>query len=87
MGDVSSAGLHAKGLDPYTVRVLSEQSCDLTPLYSKDVSEYLDEVYSAYVITVCGHADEHCPTISSPRVCVSGWSNSSCLCPRRAAML
>ena len=61
--DVYSAGLYAKGLNPYTVRVLAEQGLDVTPLYSKDVGEYLGKVHFAYVITVCGHADEHCPAV------------------------
>ena len=61
--DVYSAGLYAKGLHPYTVRVLTEQGYDLTPHYSKDVSEYLGKLHFAYVITVCGHADQNCPTV------------------------
>ena len=61
--DVYSAGLHAKGLNPYTVRALAEQGIDTAPLYSKDVNEFLGKVHFAYVITVCGHADEHCPTV------------------------
>ena len=59
--DVYSAGLYAKGINPYTVRVLIEQGYDLTPHYSKDVGEYLGKVHFAYVITVCGHADKNCP--------------------------
>jgi arsenate reductase len=60
--DVYSAGLEAKGINPYTVRALSELGIDISGQYSKDVTEYLGKVNFGYVITVCGHAEAHCPT-------------------------
>ena len=60
--DVYSAGLEPKGINPYTIRVLTEKGIDMTDQYSKDVTEYLGEVNFGYLITVCGHADANCPT-------------------------
>jgi arsenate reductase len=61
--DVYSAGLEPRGINPYTVRVLSEKQIDMTGQYSKDVMEYLGRLNVAYLITVCGHAEAHCPAI------------------------
>jgi arsenate reductase len=61
--EVYSAGLEPKGINPYTVRVLSEKGIDMTGQYSKDVMEYLGRLNVAYLITVCAHAEEHCPTV------------------------
>jgi arsenate reductase len=61
--DVFSAGLEPKGINPYTVRVLSEKNIDMTGQYSKDVTEYLGRLNVAYLITVCSNADDRCPTV------------------------
>ncbi len=60
--EVHSAGLEPKGINPYTVRVLTEKNIDMTGQRSKDVTEYLGRVNFGYLITVCGHAEENCPT-------------------------
>ena len=60
--DVYSAGLEPKGLNPYTVRVMTEKGIDMSSHYSKDVTEYLGKVNFGYLITVCGHAEANCPT-------------------------
>jgi arsenate reductase len=60
--DVYSAGLEPKGINPYTVRVLAEEGIDTSGQYSKDVMEYLGKVNFGHLITVCGHAEENCPT-------------------------
>ncbi len=60
--EVHSAGLEPKGINPYTVRVLTEKNIDMTEQRSKDVTEYLGRVNFGYLITVCGHAEENCPT-------------------------
>lgn len=60
--DVYSAGLEPKGINPYTMRVLAEIGIDTAGQYSKDVMEYLGKVNFGHLITVCGHAEENCPT-------------------------
>jgi arsenate reductase len=44
------------------VQVLTEKNIDVTGQRSKDVTEYLGHVNFGYLITVCGHAEEKCPT-------------------------
>ncbi len=58
--DVYSAGIHPKGINPYTVRVLDELNIDISAERSKDVSEYEGQSFD-YVITVCDAAAEECP--------------------------
>jgi arsenate reductase len=60
--DTYSAGLEPKGINPYTLRILAENGVDTSGLYSKDVKEYLGTVNFSHLITVCGHAEENCPT-------------------------
>lgn len=57
-----SAGLEAKGLNPYTLHVLEEIYVDTRPLYSKTINEFLGKVNFGAIITVCSNADEKCPT-------------------------
>jgi arsenate reductase (thioredoxin) len=57
-----SAGLEPKGINPYTIKVMDEIGLDLSGQYSKDVEEYLGRINFGYVITVCGNAEEKCPT-------------------------
>lgn len=56
-----SAGLDPKGLNPYTIRVMQELGIDMSAHTSKSVREYLGFVNFGYLITVCAHAEEHCP--------------------------
>ena len=55
-----SAGLEAHGLNPNAVRAMAEAGVDITGQRSKQVDELQGIVFD-YVVTVCGHADEHCP--------------------------
>jgi arsenate reductase len=59
--EVHSAGLEPKGINPFTVRVMEEIGYDLGDQRSKDVTEYLGKHHFGYLITVCAHAEEHCP--------------------------
>lgn len=55
-----SAGIETHGLNPNAVRVMKEAGVDI----SKHKSQHIDEFKNVpldYVITVCSHADEHCP--------------------------
>jgi arsenate reductase (thioredoxin) len=59
--EVHSAGLEAKGINPYTVRALEEIGIDMSGHRSKSLDEYLGKVHFAYLITVCDRAAEACP--------------------------
>jgi arsenate reductase len=58
--DVYSAGLEPRKVDPRAVMVMREAGVDISGHKSKHIRD-LDGVEFDYVITVCGHADEHCP--------------------------
>jgi len=59
--EVFSAGLEAKGINPYTIRAMDEIGIDIRGQRSKDTSEYMGRMFFHYVITVCGNADKSCP--------------------------
>jgi arsenate reductase len=65
--DVRSAGTHPGGVNPLTIRALSEIGIDWSGARSKSVGEYLDEPFD-YVITVCDQAREACPVFPGGRV-------------------
>jgi arsenate reductase len=58
-----SAGLEPKGLNPLTVKVMSEVGIDISGHTSKGVDAYLGKVLFQYLITVCDDADKNCPTV------------------------
>jgi len=55
-----SAGIETHGLNPRAVAVMAEAGVDISQHRSKHVDE-LRPIEFDYVITVCGHANEHCP--------------------------
>lgn len=55
-----SAGIEAHGMNPNAVRVMREAGVDITGQSSK-LASTLADVPLDLVITVCGHAGEHCP--------------------------
>ena len=55
-----SAGLEKHGLNPHAVQVMAEAGVDISRQFSKTPAE-LGPMEFDYVVTVCGHADEHCP--------------------------
>lgn len=59
--DTYSAGLETHGLNPNAVKVMREAGVDISRQSSKNVKELLAIPFD-YVITVCGHAQETCPT-------------------------
>ena len=62
--DIYSAGLGPKGyILPEVLAVMRERGIDLSGQTSKSVSEYLGKLHFSHVITVCGDAEENCPTI------------------------
>jgi len=55
-----SAGIEKHGMNPHAIKVMAEAGVDITGHQSKTVAE-LGSVEFDYVVTVCGHANEHCP--------------------------
>ncbi len=55
-----SAGIEKHGMNPHAIRVMAEAGVDISGQKSKTVEE-LGPVHFDYVVTVCGHANEHCP--------------------------
>ena len=58
--DVFSAGIEARGLDPYAVEVMKEIGIDISGQRSKKISE-LGNTEFDYVITLCDSAQKNCP--------------------------
>ena len=58
--DAYSAGIETHGLNPRAVRVMAEAGVDISGHRSKTVDELKDIPFDL-VVTVCGHAHEHCP--------------------------
>jgi thioredoxin type arsenate reductase len=70
--EVKSAGLEAHGLNPRAVQVMKEAGVDI----SRNTSDVIDPELlnrADYVITLCGHADEHCPVIANKNVAKWHW--------------
>jgi len=55
-----SAGIETHGLNPNAVKVMAEAGADISHHASENVADLLHIPFD-YVITVCGHANEHCP--------------------------
>lgn len=70
--EVKSAGLEAHGLNPRAVQVMKEAGVDIS-LNTSDVIDPEILKCADYVITLCGHADEHCPVISNKNVTKWHW--------------
>ena len=58
--DVYSAGTAPHGIDPRAVRAMEEAGVDISGQSSRRLQE-LPSLDFDYVVTVCGHAREHCP--------------------------
>jgi len=56
-----SAGIEAHGMNPNAMQVMKEAGVDISGQSSKLASS-LSDVELDVVVTVCGHADENCPT-------------------------
>mgnify|MGYP001466411315 CR=1 FL=1 len=70
--EARSAGLEAHGLNPRAVRVMKEAGVDISS-HTSDVIDPDILNRADYVITLCGHADEHCPVIANPNVMKWHW--------------
>ena len=60
--DIQSAGIETHGMNPRAIAVMKEAGVDISNQESTKVSD--DMLAQAdLVVTVCGHADEHCPVL------------------------
>jgi arsenate reductase (thioredoxin) len=55
-----SAGTHPRGLDPLAVKAMAEAGLDISGQSSKALTD-VAHIPFAYVVTVCGDAQESCP--------------------------
>jgi arsenate reductase (thioredoxin) len=55
-----SAGIEARGLDPFAVKVMAEAGMDISRQLSKKL-ESLQDLKFDLVVTVCGNARDNCP--------------------------
>jgi len=61
---VQSAGIEAHGKNPRAISIMQEAGIDISSQESTKITNKMLEKVDL-LITVCGHADEHCPTVSS----------------------
>ena len=60
--EVASAGIEAHGKNPRAIAAMAEAGVDIGAQASTRLTpEMLD--WADVVVTVCGHADEHCPAL------------------------
>lgn len=69
--EARSAGIAAQGQNPRAVAVMREAGVDISRQASKVVTPAL-VAWADLLITVCGHADEHCP-ITPPGTPKTHW--------------
>ncbi len=60
--EVRSAGLEAHGRNPRAIAVMAESGIDISGQESTPLTPEMLE-WADHVVTVCGHADEHCPAL------------------------
>lgn len=59
---VQSAGIEAHGKNPRAIEVMKEVGIDIS---NQESTKLTGDMLAAadYLVTVCGHADEHCPVV------------------------
>lgn len=60
--EVDSAGIEAHGKNPRAIAVMAEAGVDISGQESTRLSAAMLQ-RADYLVTVCGHADEHCPAV------------------------
>ena len=62
--EVQSAGIEAHGKNPRAITVMQEAGVDIS---NQESTKLTDDVLASadYLVSVCGHADEHCPILPS----------------------
>ena len=60
--EVYSAGIESHGKNPRAIAVMQEAGIDIA---AQESTKLTDDMLAGidYVVTVCGHADEHCPAL------------------------
>jgi len=68
---VQSAGIEAHGKNPRAIAVMQEAGVDIS---GQESTKLTDDMLASvdYLVTVCGHADEHCPVIP-PGIAKEHW--------------
>ena len=59
---IQSAGIEAHGQNPRAIAVMSEAGVDISTQASTRLTDAMLDA-ADLVVTVCGHADEHCPVL------------------------
>ena len=60
--EAKSAGIEAHGKNPRAIAIMQEDGVDISSQESTVVSDEMVN-WADLIVTVCGHADEQCPTI------------------------
>ncbi|AOU99175.1 arsenate reductase (thioredoxin) [Acidihalobacter yilgarnensis] len=60
--EITSAGIESHGKNPRAIAVMAEAGVDISDQESTRVSDAMIAA-ADLVVTVCGHADEHCPVL------------------------
>ena len=60
--EIQSAGIEAHGKNPRALAVMKEAGVDISNQESTKVTDEMLELVDL-VVSVCGHADEHCPVL------------------------
>ena len=61
---VQSAGIESHGKNPRAIKVMAEAGIDISQQESTKLTPSMLQA-ADYVVTVCGHADEHCPALAA----------------------
>lgn len=69
--NVQSAGIEAHGKNPRAIAVMREAGVDISEQESTKLTDSMLQE-ADYLVTVCGHADEHCP-VPPPGVRKEHW--------------
>lgn len=60
--EVQSAGIEAHGKNPRAIAVMQEAGVDISGQESSRLTSAMLD-WADLLVTVCGHADEHCPVL------------------------
>lgn len=64
--EAKSAGLEAHGLNPRAVQAMNEAGVDISG-HTSDVIDSETLRQADYIITLCGHANDHCPVVHNEK--------------------
>ena len=60
--NIESAGIESHGKNPRAITVMKEKFIDISQQASTKLTDEMLQ-RTDYIVTVCGHADEHCPIL------------------------